>query len=577
MADALDALIAQLAPSAAGAAPAGDALDQLIANLKQPQAAAQPQQQVGVIQDVGKGVGAGLVKGTMGLIALPGTAVELGRMGVNKVGKIAAPNAPPIFPNQSPLPMYDDIKGSVERRTGMPLYEPKTKAGQYASTVAEFLPGMLFPAGGAATTFAGRMGQRALSNVIAPGIVSETAGQLTKGTSAEPYARVAGGIVGGMAPSMIGRAISPVRVDPQRTQQAATLAAEGVPVTAGQVSGSKPLRYAESVAVDTPFAGGRAGAVMDTQAERFTQATLRRAGIDAPRATPEVLDQAFQRIGRAFDEAGQFVNVPLYRTGTNGQPVPSALVRQVANIAGQYERTAQAAHPLPATIHRELATMAMAGRNMDGRQYLQWRSELGAAARGAQDSLARQTIYDVQRALDTMAETSLRSTGVPAIAGIADNLRTARREYRNLLVIEKAATSAGENAALGLISPSALRNATVQQGRRAYARGQGDFGDLARAGEAIMKPLPNSGTGPRVGVQLMGSAVGAGIGSMFGGPAGGMIGALAPMAGQAMIGRTTMSPLMQAYLQNQAGAALRDLPRGTRRAVLPGVVVQGND
>jgi hypothetical protein len=573
MADALDALISQLAaPSDAGAAPSGDALDQLIASLKQPQSAQQPPEQVGVIADVGKGVGAGLVKGTMGLVALPGTVEQLGRMGINKMGGNVSPE-----PN---LPTYQDIKESVERRTGRTLYEPKTKVGQYASTVAEFLPGMLFPAGGAATTFAGRMGQRALSNVIAPGVVSETAGQLTKGTSAEPYARVAGGIVGGMAPSMIGRAISPVRVDPQRTQQATTLAAEGVPVTAGQISGSKPLRYAESVAIDTPFAGGRAGAVMDQQAERFTQAALRRAGIDAPRAEPQVINAAFDRIGAVFDNVGGSIFVPLQRVNNQfGRPTVNPLVTRINDVAARYERTTQPslASPLPRNIANDLQEMANSANVMHGQTYLRWRSELGTAARGAQDPATREALFDIQRLLDTAAEASLRGSGRPEIVARADQLRNARREYRNLLVIEKAATSAGENAALGLISPSALRNATVQQGRRAYARGQGDFGDLARAGESIMKPLPNAGTGPRVGVQLMGSAVGAAIGSMFGGPAGGMIGALAPMAGQAMIGRTTMSPLMQAYLQNQAGAALRDLPRGTRRAVIPGTIVQGND
>ncbi len=573
MANPADSLFADLLQSTQPQPQQVSPADQLFADLMKPK-----DEDVGVIYDVGKGVGAGLVKGTMGLVALPGTAVELGRMGINKVGSIAG-RTTPVFPNQSPLPMYDDIKDSVERRTGTKLYEPKTKAGQYASTVAEFLPGMLFPAGGAATTFAGRMGQRALSNVIAPGVVSETAGQLTKGTSAEPYARVAGGIVGGMAPSMIGRAISPVRVDPQRTQQAATLAAEGVPVTAGQVSGSKPLRYAESVAIDTPFAGGRAGAVMDQQAERFTQAALRRAGIDAPRAEPQVINAAFDRIGATFDNAASAIQVPLARANQSGRLAFDPIVRRVRDVAANYERTTQPslASPLPRNIADDLQQLATTAANMDGRTYLRWRSELGTAARGAQDPATRQALYDIQRALDTSAEAFLRRSPQPGMAQRADQLRGARNQYRNLLVIEKAATSAGENAALGLISPSALRNATVQQGRRAYARGQGDFGNLARAGEAIMKPLPNSGTGPRVGVQLMGSAVGAGIGSMFGGPAGGMIGALAPMAGQAMIGRTTMSPLMQAYLQNQAGAALRDLPRGTRFGALPGTIVQGND
>jgi len=164
---------------------------------------------------------------------------------------------------------------------------------------------------------------------------------------------------------------------------------------------------------------------------------------------------------------------------------------------------------------------------------------------------------------------------------LADDLRRARREYRNFLVLERAATGAGENAALGLISPSALRNATVQQGRRAYARGQGDFGQLARAGEALMKPLPQSGTSPRVGVQLVGAGIGSGLGAMMGGPvgatAGAVAGAIAPALGQALAGRMVTSPAMQAYLRQQYGAALRDLPRGRMINAAPGIMVQSND
>jgi len=574
MANPADELFADLLRQAQPQQRQPSAADQLFADLMKPK-----EEEVGVIRDVGKGVGAGLVKGTMGLVALPGIVEQLGRMGINKLGGGVSP--------EPALPMYEDIKESVERRTGRTLYEPKTKAGQYAGTVAEFLPGMLFPAGGAATSFAGRMGQRALSNVIAPGVVSETAGQLTKGTSAEPYARVAGGIVGGMAPGMAGRIISPMRVDPDKARNAAVLAQEGVGgVTAGQITGNEKLRYAESVSAHTPFAGGAAARAQTQQADDFTRAALRRAGIDSNRADAPTINAAFDRIGQAFNDAGQFVNVPLYKIGSNGQPVPTAVVRNIGNIAATYERTAQTAHPLPGKIYNDLATMAMAGRNMDGRQYLQWGTELRAAARGAQDGLARSTIYEVQKALDTFAEAYLRSTKIPAISQIADNLRTARREYRNMLVIEKAATSAGANAADGIISPAALRAATVQQNRRAYARGQGDFGDLARAGVSIMTPLPNSGTAPRVGVQLMGGAIGAGIGGLFGGPVPGVLGAAAgQVAGPALLGRATMSPLMQRYLQGQSlggaqgvvGNYLRDLPRGTRRAVLPGVVVQGND
>lgn len=566
MANPADALFADLRPAAQSASNA----DWLFSDL---------QPKVGTVEDVAKGVGAGAVKGVIGLTALPGTVEQLGRMGINKVAKMAGKTGDAVSPEPA-LPTYTDIKGAVENRTGK-LYEPQTTAGQYAGTAAEFLPGMLFP-GGAAATVGRRLAGRAVTNVAAPAVVSETAGQLTKGGDIEPYARMAGGLVGGVLPQTVGRVISPTRIDPERTRQAAVLAGEGVDVTAGQVSGSKPLRYAESVAVDTPFAGGRAAAAMDRQAEQFTRATLRRAGIDADRATPEVINTAFQRIGNDFEQAARRVFVPLARGNQQGQIQPQAVVRVVDDIAARYERVSQPslASPLPRRISDDLAGMSQNALNMDGRTYLRWRSELGAAARGAQDAATRRALYDIQNALDTAAEAFLRRSRTPEVA---DQLRQARNQYRNMIVIEKAATSAGENAAIGLISPSALRAATVQQGRRAYASGQGDFGNLARAGEALMKPLPQSGTGPRVGVQLLGTTVGGALGALMGGPVTGVAGATAGQVfGPAIVGRAVMSPGIQAYLGNHlpfqnAAAQMRDLPRGSRWAPMPGVIVQGND
>jgi hypothetical protein len=141
-------------------------------------------------------------------------------------------------------------------------------------------------------------------------------------------------------------------------------------------------------------------------------------------------------------------------------------------------------------------------------------------------------------------------------------LRQARNEYRNMIVLEKAATGAGSGAAEGLISPSQLRNAVVQQSRRAYGRGQGDFAELARAGEALLKPLPQSGTSPRHNVthmlQTIGAIVGGGAGAA-GGPGGAAAGALAGLAAPAIAGRALLSRPAQAYLGNQL---LMHRPRG---------------
>lgn len=542
----------------------------------------------GYVADIGKGAGAGFVRGVIGMAAIPRLVEDVGRWTLNRVGNLAgikgdavpegvrvptaAAMAGSVVTGKSPvmMPSYQDIKDKVENTTGLKLYEPKTIPGQYASTIGEFAPSMIMP-GGAAGSMATRIGM----NVIAPAVGAETAGQLTKGTSLEPYARLSGGLVGPALPGMVGRAISPSRITPERAQQAATLAQEGVPLTAGQTSGSKPLRWAESVSADTPMAGGRAAVVQDHQAEQFTRATLRRAGIDAPRATPEVIDDAFTRIGQDFQNVAARVAVPMHG------PIGQQVVPDVHHIALKYVRITEPSlrSALPLAIADDLTALYRRGGQLTGETYQTWRSQLGSAARGTQDPRTRAALYEIQNRLDDAAEQWLRAAGR---ADIADTMTRARTQYRNMLVIEKAATSAGENAALGLISPASLRNATKVQNTRAYARGQGDFGELARAGTAMMAPLPNSGTGPRIGVQMLGSAIGGGLGAMMGGPEGAMGGALLPHLGMAMTGRAVMNPAVQNYLSNQLpgqaiGNALRDAPRARRYNALTGLIVQGND
>src|SRR5690606_37549595 len=97
-------------------------------------------------------------------------------------------------------------------------------------------------------------------------------------------------------------------------------------------------------------------------------------------------------------------------------------------------------------------------------------------------SRALATIRD---ALDDAAERAMP-------ANLMGQFRLARREYKNLMILEKAATGAGADASKGLISPAQLRNAAKTTDRRGYARGKGDFDELARAGVGVMTPLPQS-------------------------------------------------------------------------------------
>lgn len=123
-----------------------------------------------------------------------------------------------------------------------PLYKPQTKAGEYTRTVATFAPAALVP--GTAT-------QR-LTRVLAPALTSETAGQLTKGKPVEPYARLAGALLGGGVGDFATRGAPRERL----------LAEASRPATDAQIAEARALMEA-----------GQARGVRLTMAEALQQVT----------------------------------------------------------------------------------------------------------------------------------------------------------------------------------------------------------------------------------------------------------------------------------------------------------------
>ena len=354
-----------------------------------------------------------------------------------------------------------------------------------------------------------------------------------------------GGAVGAAAPLAISgvtnavrRAVSPMAVNAERQAAANVLRNEGVDLSAGQITGSKGLRYAESEI------GGRAAEdLMDRQGEQFTSAALRRTGENAQRATPEVIDRAFNRIGQQFDGLA-----------ARNQIIPDQrLAGDLQNTVSEY--TSLVPEAMRAPVVQNVAQNIVDTMNrgpIAGDAYQAIRSRLERAARTSRaDPQLSDALRGMRESLDDAMQRSIAQNNPRDLGG----WQQARRQYRNMLVVEKAATGAGENAALGLISPSQLRNATVQQGRRAFARGQGDFAELARAGEALMKPMPQSGTAPRLRAQNLGAMIpailGGGAGAGVGGPVGAMAGAAAGAALPRGVGALMMSPVGQRYLTNQ--------------------------
>lgn len=442
-----------------------------------------------------------------------------------KVSEIARWLTP--FPTS---PTTERVREDTHNFAGDP-YQPQTTSGEYAQTVGKFLPAVV---GGK-----GSIIERGIKQVLLPGVGSEAAGQAARKVmpSAEPYARIAGALAGGLAPSAARRAVTPFPISPERAAMAKALEGEGVTLTAGQKTGSNSLRYMES-----ELGGGKAANMMETQGEQFTAAALKKAGVDAPRATPEVIDGAFSKVGQQFDDlASRNTLIP-------DKPLIDDLRSTINEYGSLVPESSRA--PIVESITNDIVSAIRKNGSLPGDSYQALRSRLDKMARSAKsDPQLSDTLRGIKNSLDDAMERSIQANN-PADAGAWQDVRN---QYRNLLVIEKAATGAGENAAAGLISPSALRNATVQQGRRAYARGQGDFAELSRAGEGVMKPLPNSGTAGRTAARNLGVPVAtSGIGGALGGFPGAIAGAAVPYA----VGRALLSGPGRAYLGNQAAAGL---------------------
>lgn len=368
-----------------------------------------------------------------------------------------------------------------------------------------------------------------------------------------------GAIVGGAVPvvargigAAFNKAVAPVNSDPSRQAALDVLAREGVPVSAGQRTGSKALQYAESFLGDAPLAGGQASRFMGDQAEAFTDAAMKRMGASG-RATPENMLAAKDRIGQVYTDL----------SARNTLKADPTLAKDLGTALNEYGRALPSQQKqVVKEFAADIVDRIKAGKGtIPGEDYQVIRSQLGRTSRnakGSDDNFA-DAVRAIRNALDANMSRSIKPEDASA-------WKTANRQYANMKALEKAASAGGENAAAGLISPAQLRMASIQNGNRpAYAQGLGDFAELARAGNQILTPLPNSGTAQR-GI-LAGGIGGAAITSLLGSP----LMAAATVAAPAATGRALWSNAGQRYLGNQPiNPATRAMIEQRLRAALLG-------
>lgn len=480
------------------------------------------------LADVGKSAATGIAKGGIGLAGLLGDLPEALARGTNYIGN-AIGGAFGLEPNKLPdrsqtlnryVPGSRDIQSAIESRTG-PFYKPQSTAGQYAQTIGEFAPAVLGGPGSLAT--------RAATRAVIPGMASEAAGQLTAGSDFEGAARMGGALLGATLPGMAGRVVTPNPMRGPRADAVNILRNEGVEVPASMATGNKLLKAAES-----ELGGPRFDDAILRMNEQYTAAALRRVGVNANRATPDVINAAEDRIGNVFNTvAARNPHIPLdARARTD-----------ITRIGDDFNDLTGGRNPL---IDRYTQQIFNTGQRpaISGQSYQTLQSDIARMARAAQQPELRMALQDMRAALDAAVQRGLRNP-----ADIAA-WRQARRDWANMIVINRAVSTSTEAAANGFILPAKLQNAMESMRRGTYSHGRGDFAELARAGNQIMKQFQDSGTPARARAMAIPATIGAVAGAGLGALPGAALGMLAPSAA----GRALMSRPAQAYLQNQRAA-----------------------
>jgi hypothetical protein len=272
---------------------------------------------------------------------------------------------------------------------------------------------------------------------------------------------------------------------------------------------------------------------------------MRRTGEAGGLATRDNVAGMFDRIGNQFQQIG----------GRNTLVGDPQMGQELMDTMRWYTRRngPNTQSPLVANSIDDIVSLAQQnGGAIPGDVYNRLRSAIGSDARGAaRDPDVQRALYRIQESVDDAMERSMGAAGNHADV---QALRDARNQYRNALVIERAATAGGEQAGQGLLTPGRLsQSVTGVQGRRNRATGEGDFAELADAADALLRPLPNSGTPVRAAAAMIPSAMGAALGGVAGTAAAPGLGTAIGGIGGAALGHALMAgavnnPVSRAYL-----------------------------
>jgi hypothetical protein len=406
------------------------------------------------------------------------------------------------------------------------------------------LPGAAMRAMAPAGSVVQGIGQALTAQPLVQMASGMTGGAVTEATDSPMMGLAAGmAVPAGMsvARGLLSPGATPRTPELQRLTQVAEQ--EGIPLTAGQATNSRPMRALESVFSTLPSTAGRQEALTQAQRDAFNRAVLDRAGVrGANLATPDVLQGAKARIGNELQTIA----------GRNTMTVDAPTMQSVQTLARDAKRylTGDQAKPMLARIEDFIDKIQISGpgsASVEGAAYAKLDSALAAQIRGTNDGNARNALSGLRDALRRAMDNSISPDD-------AAGWQEARTQYANYKTVERAMNSPSASTAAGNIPPAALSQALASGPQNNFALGRGNLNDLTRVGRAFVQDaVPNSGTPERAYlINMLTGGAGAGGALAAGGDmTTAALSAGAMLAGPRIAQEAYLSPWAQIYLRNQ--------------------------
>jgi hypothetical protein len=399
------------------------------------------------------------------------------------------------------VPGQEESMGIVEKNVTGKMHEPETTAGRYGASIGE-----------AVGNPASYVGPGGLPLKIGSAALSGAGAQAGEELTGSGVGRLIGGVAGGL-PGAAAAAQSPrvPNIPPRRAPFVQQLRDRGIEPTASKVTGSRTLEHLEELG-DLSVSGSASRnnqAVSDAYTRSGALEGVGEHLQPGELLEPDVFQRVEQRLGNTFESSAQRLPVNY----------DQALGNELAKIVQD-----AFAEGLPAQITDRIAAQAAAINNgfitrasgrgvMPGKNY-QAATRKGTPLQRAMDDPDPNVAYYATRirgALDDAMERGVDRAvknafsrgrpGGPAqaraieLAQAQQDLKEARRQWYNLIVLKKSVSGAGEAAAEGTLSPAKLRQALTgtTDAKLAYAAGRGGgLQELARAGVKVLTPLGRS-------------------------------------------------------------------------------------